>query len=378
MSTFDTRAVHDGEPEPRIEGAVSLPIFQTSTYAYDDPEEQARYLRYNNTPNHEALHQKLASLEGTEEALVTGSGMAAISSALLALLDGGNHLVAPQGLYGGTLDLFNNLLPRYDVGHTVLGTDPAEWTEALTSSTSVLYAESITNPLLEVPALEAMAQFADEHDLVSVIDSTFASPVNVRPAELGFDVVLHSGTKYLGGHSDLSAGVVAGPTDLVDRIEATQTLLGGTLDPHACFLLQRSLKTLGVRVRQQNETAQHLAEALDSHAAVDRVLYPGLPSHPSHERARTLLDGYGGMVSIVVEATVDVERFFEALSLPARASSLGGVETLITQPVHTSHAGMDPAVRKELGITDRLVRLSVGLEGADDLIEDLTTALGAA
>lgn len=378
MPTFDTRAVHDGEPDPRIEDAVSLPIFQTSTYTYDDPEEGGRYIRYSNTPNHEALHQKLASLEETDDALVTSSGMAAISSALLALLDGGDHLVAPQGLYGGTLDLFDTLLPRYNVNTTFLGDDPSTWADALTPSTTLLYAESITNPLLDVPDLEAMAQFADEHDLVAVIDSTFASPVNVRPAELGFDVVLHSGTKYLGGHSDLAAGAVAGPDALMDSIKATHTLLGSMLDPHACFLLYRSLKTLGVRVRRQNETAHRVAEALSEHGAVDRVRYPGLSSHPHHERADDLLDGFGGMVSFVVTDPVDLDRFFDALSFPVRASSLGGVETLITQPIHTSHANMDPAVRETLGITDRLVRLSVGLEGAEDLIEDLTTALNAA
>jgi cystathionine gamma-synthase/cystathionine gamma-lyase/cystathionine beta-lyase len=378
MSTFDTRAVHDGEPTPRVDGAVSLPIFQTATYSREGPDDAVRYVRYNNTPNHEALHEKLASLEGTEDALVTASGMAAISSALLALLNAGDHLVAPQSLYGGTLDLFTDLLPRFDVEHSFLGEDPATWGDALTPSTTVLYAESITNPLLEVPDLEAMAAFADAHDLVAVIDSTFASPVNVRPAELGFDIVLHSGTKYLAGHSDLAAGVVAGPEELVERIEDTQKLLGGMLDPHACFLLHRSLKTLGVRVRQQNQTAQAVAEALARHPAVDRVLYPGLPDHPDHARAAALLDGFGGMVSFEVAPQVSLDAFFEALSLPIRAPSLGGVETLISQPVHTSHTNMDPAVRESLGITDRFVRLSVGLEGASDLRDDLTAALDAA
>jgi cystathionine gamma-synthase/cystathionine gamma-lyase/cystathionine beta-lyase len=239
----------------------------------------------------------------------------------------------------------------------------------------VLYAESIANPLLEVPDLEAMGRFADAHDLVAVIDNTFASPVNVRPATIGFDVVLHSGTKYLGGHSDLAAGVVAGPSDLLDAVRHTTKLLGGMLDPHACFLLHRSLKTLGVRVRQQNETAQAVAETLADHEAIDRVRYPGLASHPDHERAQSLLDGFGGMVSFTLGAETDVDDFFDALSLPIRAPSLGGVETLITQPIHTSHKNVDPAVRDELGITDRFVRLSVGLEGAEDLTNDLTAAL---
>jgi len=377
MPTLDTRSVHAGEPDPRIEGAVTLPIFQSATYTHEDPEVPPRYIRYNDSPNHEALHDKLAALTQTESALVTASGMAAISSALLSLLDAGDHLVAPRGLYGGTLDLFDDLFPRFDVGHTLVTEDsPEAWFAAVQPNTKVLYAESIANPLLEVPDLTAMVDFAEAHDLVAVIDNTFASPVNFRPAELGFDVVLHSGTKYLGGHSDLAAGVVAGPSDVLDPVRYTTKLLGGMLDPHACFLLHRSLKTLGVRVRQQNETAHAVAEALATHDAVARVRYPGLPSHPDHERARALLDGFGGMVSFDLGPGADIDAFFETLSLPIRAPSLGGVETLITQPIHTSHKNVDSAVREELGITDRFVRLSVGLEGTDDLVEDLTTALG--
>lgn len=376
MSTLDTRSVHAGEPDPRVEGAVTLPIFQSATYTHEDPEAPPRYVRYNNTPNHEALHEKLAALTETESALVTASGMAAISSALLSLLDAGDHLVAPRSLYGGTLDLFDDLLPRFEVEHTLVVEDtPDAWAAAVQPNTKVLYAESIANPLLEVPDLAAMIDFAETHNLVAVIDNTFASPVNLRPAELGFDVVLHSATKYLGGHSDLAAGVVAGPDDLLDDVRHTTKLLGGMLDPHACFLLHRSLKTLGVRVRQQSETAQAVAEALTRHDAVDQVRYPGLSSHPDHERAKELLDGFGGMVSFDLVPDADVNAFFEALSLPIRAPSLGGVETLITQPIHTSHKNVDPAVREELGITERFVRLSVGLEGRADLSDDLSTAL---
>ena len=378
MPSLDTRSIHAGEPDPRIEGAVTLPIFQTATYTHDDPEASPRYVRYNNSPNHEALHEKLAALAQTESALVTASGMAAISSALLSLLGAGDHLVAPRGLYGGTLDLFDDLLPQFDIGHTLVAEDtPEAWAAAVRPNTTVLYAESIANPLLKVPDLEAMVDFADAHDLVAVIDNTFASPVNLRPAELGFNVVLHSATKYLGGHSDLAAGVVAGPDDLLDDVRHTTKLLGGMLDPHACFLLHRSLKTLGVRVRQQNDTAQAVAEALAAHDAIERVRYPGLSAHPDHDRARTLLDGFGGMVSFDLASAAHVDAFFDALSLPIRAPSLGGVETLITQPIHTSHKNVDPAVRDELRITKRFVRLSVGLEGAEDLVDDITTALDA-
>jgi cystathionine gamma-synthase/cystathionine gamma-lyase/cystathionine beta-lyase len=377
MSSFDTRALHDGEPSPPIEGAVSLPIFQTATYTHAS-DEPLRYVRLNNSPNHEALHKKLASLTDSEQALVTASGMAAISSTLLTLLDTGDHLITPKTLYGGTLELFDTLLPRLGIEHTVLPEgDPGTWSDALTDDTTVLYAESITNPLLAVPDLHAMASFADAYDLTAVIDNTFASPVNLRPATLGFDVVLHSATKYLGGHSDVAAGVVAGPSSLVDEVNHTLTLTGGTLDPHACFLLHRSLKTLGVRMRQHNATAASVAAALAEHEAVDALYYPGHPSHPHHERAQELLGGAGGMVSFELDAEASPEAFLSALSLPVRAPSLGGVESLVTQPVHTSHRSMEPDERRAHGITERLIRLSVGLEAPDDLVRDLTAALDA-
>lgn len=378
MSTLDTRSIHAGEPEPRIEGAVALPLFQTATYTHDDPEAPPRYIRHSDSPNHEALHEKLAALTRTESALVTASGMAAISTALLSLLDAGDHLVAPKGLYGGTLALFDDLLPRFDIAHTRVAADDREaWEAALRPNTKVLYTESIANPLLTVRDLEMMAAVAETRGLVGMVDNTFASPVNLRPAEWGFDVVLHSATKYLGGHSDLAAGVVAGPAPVLSDARHTAELLGGMLDPHACFLLHRSLKTLGVRVRQQNETAQAVAEALSAHRAVDQVRYPGLTSHPQHARAQTLLDGFGGMVSFNLAPQANVDAFFDALTLPLRAPSLGGVETLVTQPLHTSHRGVAPEERAALGITERLVRLSVGLEGTSDLVDDVTEALSA-
>ncbi|MCS3627391.1 cystathionine gamma-synthase/cystathionine gamma-lyase/cystathionine beta-lyase [Salinibacter ruber] len=378
MSTLDTQSIHAGEPEPRIEGAVSMPVFQTATYTHDDPGASPRYVRYNNSPNHEALHEKLAALTETERALVTASGMAAISSALLGVLEAGDHLVAPHSLYGGTLALLNDLLPRFGIAHTLVPEDtPEAWTAALQPNTKVLYAEAITNPRLDVLNLTGMVDLAEEHDLTTVIDNTFASPVNLRPASLGFDVVLHSATKYLGGHSDVAAGVVAGASKPLDNALQTTKLLGGMLDPHACGLLHRSLKTLGVRVRKQNETARALAAALADHDGVERVHHPSLSSHPHHDRARTLLDGFGGMVGLELAPQTTVDSFFDALSLPLRAPSLGGVETLVTQPVHTSHKDVAPAARRAMGITDRFVRVSVGLEGPKDLVADFAAALDA-
>lgn len=378
MPSLDTRAVHEGEPDPRVDGSVVLPIFQSATYEHAGPDDPVRYARYNNSPNHHALNEKLASLENTEAALVAGSGMAAISSAMMTLLNAGDHALVQPGLYGGTTALLNDLLPDFGVTHDVLPAGgPEAWAEALTPSTRVLYAEAISNPTMEVADLEAMVAFAEANDLVSVIDATFASPVNVRPAEIGFDVVLHSATKYMGGHSDVVAGVVAGAARHVSAIGSTLKLLGGTLDPHACFLLHRSLKTLGVRVRQHNAAAQTVAERLDAHPNVAAVRYPGLPHHPSHERAARLFDGFGGMISFDLAPGADLNAFFDALTIPVRAPSLGGVETLITQPIYTSHKGVDPDVRAEMGITERFIRLSVGLEDPTDLADDVEQALDA-
>lgn len=376
MPHLDTQLIHDGEPVPRIDGAVVTPIFQSATFTHTDPDDTVRYARYNNTPNHAALHAKLASLEGTDAALVTGSGMAAISSVLMGLLRAGDHIIAQTGLYGGTLGMLSDFLPRFGIEHTFLPDGgPTAWTDALRPETRMLYAEGIANPRMDVADLEAMVAFAQQHDLITVIDNTFASPVNFRPATLGFDVVLHSATKYMAGHSDLIAGTVAGSETFLADVAAAAKMLGGTLDPHACFLLQRSLKTLGVRVRQQNANAQAVAEALDAHDAVADVRYPGLPSHPDHERAARLFDGFGGMLSFDLVPDADPDAFLDALTLPVVAPSLGGVETLTSRPIHTSHQHVAPPVRDALGITERFIRLSVGIEGADDLIRDLTSAL---
>jgi len=377
MPTIDTRLIHDGEPDPPIEGAVAMPVFQSATYASSE-DAPVRYARYNNTPNHEALHAKCASLMETEAALVTGSGMAAISSALLGVLESGDHVLAQPGLYGGTMQLLNDLLPRFGITHSTLPAGgPEAWADALRPETRVLYAETIANPTMDVPDLEAMVRFADAHDLLAVVDNTFASPVNLRPATLGFDVVLHSATKYLAGHSDLVAGVVGGSAAHVQRIGKALKQLGGTLDPHACFLLHRSLKTLGVRVRQQNANAQALAEMLAAHDAVDTVRYPGLPSHPAHDRVMRRFDGCGGMISFDLQPSVAPDAFLDALTIPLVAPSLGGVETLVTRPIRTSHADVDAATREALGLTERFIRLSVGIEGINDLVDDVTQALDA-
>jgi cystathionine beta-lyase/cystathionine gamma-synthase len=257
--------------------------------------------------------------------------------------------------------------------------EPSSWRELIRHNTRAIYLEAISNPLLQVPDLQAAVEFARRHKLISIIDNTFASPINFRPAELGFDLSIHSATKYLNGHTDIVAGAVIGRGELIDRIRRKLNHLGGALDPHACFLLCRGMKTLAVRVRYQNESALKIARFLEQHPRVARVNYPGLEEHPNHMRACELFDGFGGVLSFELMGGLDAaESFIANVSIPISAPSLGGIETLITRPAATSHAGMSPADRAAAGISDCLVRLSVGLETTDDLIEDFERALGHA
>jgi len=381
IRAIETKLIHAGEPDPLIGGAVAMPIFQSATFAYRGEQNyhDLRYIRLSNTPNHDVLHRKLAALENAEAALVTGSGMAAISATLLALLGAGDRLLAQDCLYGGTHDLLTADLPALQIGADFIDAgDPASWREQLTGRTRAIYVETVSNPLMGVANLRAVVEFAAAHGLVSIIDNTFASPVNFRPAEVGFDLSLHSCTKYLNGHSDIVAGAVIGRAELVEKVSHKLNHLGGVLDPHACFLLHRGMKTLAVRVRYQNESALKIARFFEAHPKVRRVKYPGLESSPDHPRARELLDGFGGMLSFELEGGVAAaERFIDHVTLPISAPSLGGVESLITRPATTSHSGMTPQERARAGIAEGLIRFSVGLEATEDLIEDFTRALAA-
>ncbi len=381
IRAIETKLIHAGEPEPLIGGAVAMPIFQSATFAYrgERSYHDLRYIRLSNTPNHDALHQKLAALENAGAALVTASGMAAISATLLGLLASGDRLLAQDCLYGGTHDLLTADLPALGIATDFIDpNDPASWRERLTPRTRAIYVETISNPLMGVADLRAAVEFAAEHSLVSIIDNTFASPVNFRPAEAGFDLSLHSCTKYLNGHSDIVAGAVIGRAELVQKITHRLNHLGAVLDPHACFLLHRGMKTLAVRVRYQNESALKIARFLESHPKVRQVNYPGLESNPDHLRACELLDGFGGMLSFELAGGVAAaDRFIESVTLPISAPSLGGVESLITRPATTSHSGMSAQERAAAGIAEGLIRLSVGLEATDDLIEDFARALEA-
>jgi len=377
--SIDTKLIHAGEPVPRISGAVSMPIFQTAMFEYSGEKtyDQIRYIRLNNTPNHLALHAKLTALENAEAALVAASGMAAITTSLLTILSAGDHLLIQDCLYGGTHDFVTKVLASFGIHYSFINADePAAWQEQLRPTTKAIYVESMTNPLLQVGDLEAAVRFAQEHNLVSMIDNTFASPVNFRPCEWGFDLSLHSATKYLNGHSDIVAGAVIGRAVLVERITHRLNHLGGTLDPHAAFLLHRGLKTLALRMRQHNESALRIARFLEEHPAVSRVNYPGLESHPRHERACRLFGGFSGMLSVELKGGLEAsERFMKSVRLPVVAPSLGGVETLVTRPATTSHSGMSPEDRSRLGISDGLIRVSIGIESTNDLLEDFSQAL---
>jgi len=376
---IDTKLVHAGEPNPRIIGAVTMPIFQSSTFESPggDSYDTMRYIRLNNTPNHDVLHDKLAALENADSALVTASGMAAITTGLLTLLKPGGHLLAQDVLYGGTLGLLDSQFEALGLSYDFIdGTDPSSWEAKLKPETKAIYVETISNPLMGVPDLKAVAEFAKAHNLVSMVDNTFASPINFRPAEWGFDLSFHSGTKYLGGHSDIVAGAVIGRADLVREIFVGLRYYGGSLDPHACFLLHRGLKTLGVRVRQQNDNALALARFLDEHPAIAAVNYPGLESNPEHERAKEFLDGFGGMLSFDPTGGAEAAtRIMDRLEIPIVAPSLGGPESLLSRPSTTSHLALPPEERAALGISDGLIRMSVGLESADDLIDDFQRAI---
>ena len=377
--SFDTKLIHAGEPDPRIEGAVSIPIFQSSTFEYagQTDYDSLRYIRLNNTPNHIALHKKLAALEGAEAALVTSSGMSAITTSLLTFLKSGDHLLAHSTLYGGTADYVKHDLPQYGIEVDFFDAMiPDVWESKVKPNTKVVYVETITNPLITIPELGAVTELVKKHNLISMIDNTFASPALYCPLMHGFDISLHSATKYLNGHTDIVAGVVIGSETHISKVRSKLNHLGGSLDPNACFLLHRGIKTLSLRMNRQCQNAMEIAQFLESHPKVKQVNYPGLESSPSHNRAKEYLCGFGAMISF--ELTGDVhaaDAFIGRLEYPICTASLGGVESLVTRPVQTSHSLLSAEELLEAGISDTLIRYSVGIESADDLIADLKQAL---
>ena len=377
MLKTDSLLIHGSdEAHGFAEGAVNNPIYQSSvfeSYTYED----VRYIRFNNTPNQQELEHKMANIEGTETAAVGGSGMAVISAALLTLLQPGDRLLAQRVLYGGTLTfLKNELEPLGITVDFVDGSTPDEWQQALTQDTKAFYCESITNPLIEVADLESISQFCTTHNLVSIVDNTFATPINLIPQTLGFDITLHSATKFLNGFSDISAGAIAGKKKHIDPIRAKIKQYGAPLDPHSCYLLNRGLKTLSLRIKKHNQNALEVANYLESHNGVRRVRYPGLASHPQHKTAQKLFDGYGGMLSFELDGDgTQADSVIKKMKMITAAPSLGGVESLVMRPAAISHSVIPKPEREKMGIKDELIRLSIGIEDSTDLINDIEQAL---
>jgi cystathionine gamma-synthase len=388
-----TDAVHAGDDKHKAYDAVPQPVAQTSTYTFADTAEivaftqgkhpnaeRGEYGRYGN-PTVRAVEKRVAALEGTEDAVFFSSGMAAVTTTMLALTRAGQHVVLFRDCYRMTLEFVTEVLARFGVEHTLLPAgDVAALPEALRPETRLVLSESPTNPYLSCIDLERVAAACKAKRTVkSVIDATFATPVNCRPASLGIDLVVHSATKYLAGHNDVLAGVVCGPSGLVSLVRDLRGVLGGVCDPHAAFLVGRGLKTLALRVAKQNATALAIAERLEKHPNVERVFYPGLPSHPSHAVARAQMRGFGGVVSFIVRGGLEAAaRAIDALTLARIGPSFGGVETLVEQPSVMSYYEMTSAQRSAIGIADGLVRLAVGIEDAEDLIADLERALSGA
>jgi cystathionine beta-lyase/cystathionine gamma-synthase len=374
-----TLGIHGGEGPRRPGDPVVPPIVQSATFFWAKPDDgELLYSRYGNNPSQALLARKLAALEGTEAAVPLASGMGATAMVLLALTHAGDHIVASSLLYGATHALLRDELPRRGVETTFVDPAAGGWAAALRPETRVVMLETPTNPTLRIVDPRPIVALAHARGIRVVMDATFASPVNLRPAELGVDVVIHSATKYMGGHSDLIAGVAAGPREIIDEVIRVSRLYGPAMDPHAAWLLDRGLRTLEVRVRRHNENALTLARWLEGQPAVARTIHPGLESHPDHALAEELMDGYGGMLSLVLRGGgAAADRFMAALELAMAAPSLGGVETLVSQPRYTSHVGLTPEEREAQGISDGFVRISVGVENVQDLQADFARALEA-
>ncbi|MCK0157074.1 PLP-dependent aspartate aminotransferase family protein [Cellulophaga sp. F20128] len=372
---INTICTHFGELEDtQFKGAVS-PLYMSSSYAFDGVDVK-RYPRYFNTPNQEALSKKIAALEKCEAVLIFGSGMAAISTALFAFLKAGDHVVLQKTLYGGTYNLVQEEFEKFGIEFSFTdGLQSSDFEKKIRSNTKVLYIETPSNPLLTITDLSAISALAKKHNLVSMIDNTFASPVNQNPADFGIDVIIHSATKYMGGHSDICAGAVASTKEHINRIFQLAKNFGGSLSDYTVWLLERSIKTMGIRVKAQNENAQRMAEYLYNHSDIYKVYYPGLPSHPDHELAKSQMRGFGGMLSFELNTDIDAMDFQRALELIKPSMSLAGVESTMLSPTQTSHSLLSPQEREKQGIKDGLIRFSIGIEEVEDLIKDIEQAL---
>ena len=382
-----TELIHLAEPATRDVDSLTTPIYETTTFVFDNAEQvkafnagkSSKYLysRYGN-PTVVAVEQTIAALEGAERALLFASGMAATATTLLALVGSGDEVVCSAAIYGGTLHLLADLFPRLGITARFVSLDDMRGlANVIGDRTKLVWFESPINPTLRCVDIAAVASGARSRGVMSIIDNTFASPLNQTPIALGVDLVMHSVTKYLNGHSDITAGAIAGPAAVVERIDKTRRLLGGVIDPHAAYAIGRGLKTLTVRMERHNANALAVARWLEQDPRVEKVLYPGLTSHPDHELAARQMRGFGGMVCVDVGGgQANAERFFDRLKVIKRAASLGGVESLCSLPVLTSQWGHTDAQLADAGITRSMARLSIGLEDPQDLIDDLDQALG--
>lgn len=370
---FSTRCVHAGTLPDSYAGGVNSPLYTSTAYAYPGPANENIYQRYFNTPNQQTVADKVAALEGGEAGLVFGSGMAAIATVLLAFLKPGDQAVFMKGLYGGTHALVCDVLMRQQVDIRWADT-PEAFEQALTPQTRLLYIESPSNPLLRCIDIAAIARIAKARGILSVIDNTFATPINQQPLALGVDISLHSATKYLNGHSDLNAGVVVAPAAIIRELRACATHLGGMLDAEACARLERGLKTLAIRMAHHNHNALLLARYLNELPTVARVYYPGLETDPGHSIASRQMNGFGGMLSVELTDASQVPQALRRLRIAQPALSLGGVETLVCVPAQTSHCNLSKEERQQVGISDGLIRISVGIENIEDLQADFGEA----
>ena len=388
---LSTRAVHGGEKRHRAHHSLTVPIVQTSVYTFDDTDtlltyvedrpfwdepEREQYGRHGN-PTVYAVEAKLAELEGGEDAILLSSGMAAITSTLLLMLSQGDHLILGDESYHTTLDFCENFLPRFGIERTVIPHgDYAALEAAIQPNTKIIFAESPTNPFNHCLDLARVAEIAKRHGVITMIDSTFATPANLRPLEYGIDLVVHSVTKYLAGHNDVIAGAVIGSYDLITPLRQAKSMLGNVVDPQAAYLILRGMKSLALRVQRHNANAQAIAEFLEAHPRVRKVWYPGLPSHRDHELATRTMKGFGGVVSFEIDGDAeDAYRFLDALEIPTIGPSLGGVESIISPLAVMGYALLEPEERLALGIRDELIRFCIGIEDKDDLIADLEQAL---
>ena len=372
---INTICTHVGEIHDEQFGGAVSPIYPSTSYEYIDAEV-SRYPRYSNTPNQEYLCKKIAALEETETAMILGSGMAAISTTLLSLLDSGDHIVFQKDIYGGTRNLAEAQFDRYGIEYSFTeGLEVSDFEKEIKENTKIIYIESPSNPILKIVDIKAVAELAKSRDLLSIIDNTFATPVIQKPATMGVDIILHSATKYFGGHSDICAGAVATSESLKETIWSMSKNLGGSLSDYTVWLLERSMKTLAIRVKAQQENAMKLSKYLYDHSLTKIVYYPGLSTHNNHDLAKRQMNGFGAMMSFEFDESIHVNTFLKSLKLIKPSMSLAGVESTMLVPAETSHYLLKEEDRVEQGITNNLIRFSVGIEDTEDLIEDIEQAL---